>query len=119
MHLCFISHWRHVLKRDWQWIDIIKPPKVKTIPDILTPSEIERLLAATRKLRYRMFLLVTYSMGLRLEEALCLQVGDIAYMDVGKRREQDAKALTHSVRWCTFAVVKVTRIECCRYLILL
>jgi len=40
-----------VLKKDWQWIDIVKPPKVKTIPDILTPSEIERLLAATRKLR--------------------------------------------------------------------
>ena len=70
-------YWRHILKKDWQWIDIVKPPKVKTIPDILTPAEIERLIAATRKLRYRVFLLVTYSMGLRLEEALSLQVGDI------------------------------------------
>jgi len=70
-------YWRHVLKKDWRWVDIVKPPKVKTIPDILTPSEIERLLSATRKLRYRVFLLTTYSMGLRLEEALCLQVGDI------------------------------------------
>jgi len=70
-------YWRHVLKKDWRWVDIVKPPKVKTIPDILTPTEIERLLAATRKLRYRVFLLTTYSMGLRLEEALCLQVGDI------------------------------------------
>ncbi len=70
-------YWRHVLKKDWQWIDIVKPPKVKTIPDILTPSEIERLIGATRKLRYRVFLLVTYSMGLRLEEALSLQIRDI------------------------------------------
>jgi integrase len=70
-------YWRHVLHKDWQWIDIVKPPKVKTIPDILTPSEIERLIGATRKLRYRVFLLTTYSMGLRLEEALSLQVGDI------------------------------------------
>ena len=70
-------YWRHVLHKDWQWIDIVKPPKVKTIPDILTPSEIERLIGATRKLRYRVFLFVTYSMGLRLEESLSLQVGDI------------------------------------------
>jgi integrase len=70
-------YWRYVLKRDWQWVNIIKPPKIHTIPDILTPSEIERLIGATRKLRYRIFLLSTYSMGLRLEEALSLQVGDI------------------------------------------
>ena len=44
-------YWRHILKKDWQWIDIVKPPIVKTLPDILTPSEIERLIAATRKLR--------------------------------------------------------------------
>ena len=70
-------YWRYVLKRDWQWVNIIKPPQIRTIPDILTPSEIERLIGATRKLRYRVFLLTTYSLGLRLEEALSLQVGDI------------------------------------------
>ena len=66
-----------MLKKDWQWIKIIKPPKIHTIPDILTLIEIENLIGATRKLRYRVFLLTTYSMGLRLEEALSLQVGDI------------------------------------------
>ena len=69
--------WKHVLVSDWQWVNIIKPPKIYTIPDILTLSEIEKLIGATRKLRYRVFLLTTYSMGLRLEEALSLQVGDI------------------------------------------
>jgi integrase/recombinase XerD len=69
--------WKHVLERDWQWLDIVKPPKVKSIPDILTPNEVERLICATKKLRYRVFLLATYSMGLRLTEALSLQVGDI------------------------------------------
>jgi len=69
--------WKFVLKRDWKWVDIVKPPKVKTIPDILTTAEIEHLIGATRKLRYRVFLLTTYSMGLRLGEALSLQVGDI------------------------------------------
>jgi integrase/recombinase XerD len=69
--------WKHVLKRNWQWVEIIKPPKVHTIPDILSVSEVERMLAAANKLRYRVFVLTTYSMGLRLEEALSLQVGDI------------------------------------------
>jgi integrase/recombinase XerD len=50
---------------------------VQSLPDILTLSEVEQLIAATCKLRYRTFLLTTYSMGLRLGEALSLQVGDI------------------------------------------
>ncbi len=49
-------------------MNIVKPPKVKTIPDILTPGEVEHLIGATRKLRYRVFLLTNYSMGLRLAE---------------------------------------------------
>jgi len=69
--------WKHVLKRDWQWVQMIKVPKVHSLPDILTVSEVEQLIGATRKLRYRVFLLATYSMGLRLGETLALQVGDI------------------------------------------
>ena len=69
--------WKHVLERDWQWIQMIKVPKVHSLPDILTVSEVEQLIGATRKLRYRVFLLATYSMGLRLGETLALQVGDI------------------------------------------
>ena len=28
--------YKHVLKRDWSWINLIKPPKIKSLPDILT-----------------------------------------------------------------------------------
>jgi integrase len=66
-----------VLKTDWQWLDIIKVPTVKTLPDVLTQHELKQILLATRKLRYRVFLLTAYSMGLRLGETLALQVGDI------------------------------------------
>ena len=69
--------WKHVLKQDWQWIKIVKAPKVRSLPDILTVCEVEQLIGATCKLRYRVFLLATYSMGLRLGETLALQVGDI------------------------------------------
>ena len=27
---------RHVLKRDWQWVDIVKTPQEKHLPDVLT-----------------------------------------------------------------------------------
>jgi integrase len=74
--------WKHVLKRDWQWINIVKAPKVRSLPDILTVSEVEQLIGATCKLRYRVFLLSTYSMGLRLSETLALKAGDID----GKRK---------------------------------
>ncbi len=88
-------YWRYVLKRDWQWVNIIKPPKIHTIPDILTPVEIEQLIGATRKLRYRVFLLTTYSMGLRLGEALSLQAGDI---DAGRNRVHIHRGKGHKDR---------------------
>ncbi len=69
--------WKHVLKADWQWVNIVKAPEVLSLPDILTVAEVEQLVAATCKLRYRVFLLTTYSMGLRLSETLSLQVGDV------------------------------------------
>lgn len=31
--------WKHVLDRDWQWVNIVKAPKVQSLPDILTISE--------------------------------------------------------------------------------
>lgn len=51
--------WKHVLKRDWQWVEMIKAPKVHSLPDILTLAEVEQLISAIRKLRYRAFLLAT------------------------------------------------------------
>lgn len=69
--------YKHILKRDWSWVNIIKAPKIQSLPDILTTAEVEQLIGATRKLRYRVFVLTTYSMGLRLSETLMLEVGDI------------------------------------------
>ena len=87
--------WKYILKLDWKWVDIVKPPQVKTIPDIFTLAEIERLIAATRKLRYRVFILTTYSMGLRLEETLSLQVGDI---DASRKRVHVRRGKGHKDR---------------------
>jgi integrase/recombinase XerD len=53
--------WKYVLKSDWQWVNIINVPQIHTVPDVLTLTELERLILATRQLRYRVFLLTTYS----------------------------------------------------------
>ena len=69
--------YRHVLDRPWDWVDIVKPPRVERLPDVLTRAETHRLLGAVYKLRYRVFFLTLYCTGLRLGEGLALEVGDI------------------------------------------
>jgi len=69
--------WKFILKQDWQWLTIIKPPKVLTLPDVLTVAEVQKLIAVAREERFRTFILTTYSMGQRLSETLALEVSDI------------------------------------------
>jgi len=69
--------WQYILKQNWRWLKIIKPPKIRSLPDILSLAEVRQLICAARHDRYRVFILTTYSMGLRLSETLALEVGDI------------------------------------------
>jgi integrase/recombinase XerD len=69
--------YEHVLKKPWTWVEMVKPPQVRHLPDILSLKEIERLINGTRELRYQTFILTAFSMGLRLGEVLSLTVGDI------------------------------------------
>jgi len=67
----------NVLKRTWEDIPLIKPPKGTRIPDILTIEQANQLFDATNKLSYKVFFFTIYSMGLRLGEGIKLTVGDI------------------------------------------
>ena len=67
----------HVLHKPWTNPDLIKPPKVQRLPDIVTVDQTRRLIQATEILSYRVFFFTLYSLGLRLGEGLRLQVGDI------------------------------------------
>ncbi len=58
--------YKHVLNKDWKWVDIVKPPQVKSLPDILTSDEISQIINNTREARYQTYILTVYSMGLRL-----------------------------------------------------
>lgn len=85
--------YEHVLKRPWTWVNMVKPPQVRSLPDILSLAEIERLINGARELRYQVFILTAFSMGLRLGEVLTLQVGDIdsSRMKVHIRRGKGSK----------------------------
>lgn len=68
---------RHVLNREVEWGIIIKQKSPKSLPDIPTKEEVRFLINSVRKVRFRIFLLVVYSLGLRTTEGLKLEVGDV------------------------------------------
>lgn len=69
---------------------LIKAPKAQRLPDIVSVAEVQRLIGATRVLSYRVFFFTLYSLGLRLDEGLRLQVGDIDAVR-GRVHVRDAK----------------------------
>jgi integrase/recombinase XerD len=67
----------HTVPRDWETLKNIRIPKPKTLPDVLSITEVKQLVDAARRPWLRTYLWTVYSLGLRLQEALNLQVGDI------------------------------------------
>jgi len=68
---------RYVLNREVEWGKIIKQKSPMSLPDIPTKEEVRFLINSVRKVCYRIFLLVVYSLGLRTTEGLKLEVGDV------------------------------------------
>jgi integrase/recombinase XerD len=69
--------YRRTLPRDWATLQQIHIPPRKTLPDVLTLDEVRRLIDAVRTPHNRTYFWTVYSLGLRLTEALHLEVGDI------------------------------------------
>ena len=70
-------YWLRILQLDWDWVVIVKPPKVKSLPDMLSANEINRVLAQIHKPQYAVLCYVMYTLGLRISEALNMTVNDI------------------------------------------
>jgi integrase/recombinase XerD len=85
----------HVLRKPWVAPNLVKPPRVQRLPDIVTVAEAQRLFQATRVVSYRVFFFTLYSLGLRLGEGLRLQVGDV---DAGRGRVHIRDAKGHKDR---------------------
>jgi integrase/recombinase XerD len=83
----------HTTPRDWPTLQKLRVRKEKKLPDVLSVDEVRRLIAAVRTRHNRAYFWTVYSLGLRLEEGLHLQVGDIdsERMLVHVRRGKGAK----------------------------
>jgi integrase/recombinase XerD len=80
MRLCYSGirfFYQHVLKRDWDTLTLIRPQLTHRLPAVLSVEEVKRLLASATPLHNHVYFTTVYSLGLRLHEALYLQVSDI------------------------------------------
>jgi integrase/recombinase XerD len=73
--LRFLYH--KTLGKDWAITHIPFPRKQKKLPVVLSRDEAAQFLAAIKNLKYRAILSLCYGAGLRISEALHLQVSDI------------------------------------------
>lgn len=65
------------LERGWKLFDLVRVPQRRRLPLVLTQEEVRRLLATVREARFRVPLELIYTCGLRISEALHLEVTDI------------------------------------------
>jgi integrase/recombinase XerD len=65
------------VKRDWPTLQKLRVPTEHRLPAVMSINEVRQMIAAVRTVHNRVFLQTLYSLGLRLEEGLHLQLGDI------------------------------------------
>ena len=76
--ICAIKFfWEQTLKRDWTTVGLVRPAKEKKVLVILSKEEVVAIMQHVKLFRYRVCLETIYSCGLRLSEAIGLQLPDI------------------------------------------
>ena len=83
----------NVLKHDWHTLSLIYAKREQRLPNVLSLDEVRKILHTVRTPQNKAFLTAVYSCGLRLNEALHLQVPDIdaALMRIHVHRGKGAK----------------------------
>jgi site-specific recombinase XerD len=71
----FFVEW--TLGRKWTLFELVRPPREKKLPTILSVEEARNILGCIRLPGYRVCLSTIYSCGLRLQEGTHLEVADI------------------------------------------
>jgi site-specific recombinase XerD len=65
------------LGRDWKLFDLVRSPSAQKLPTVLTRAEVARLFATVREPRFRTLFRLIYACGLRIGEAVTLEVRDL------------------------------------------
>jgi site-specific recombinase XerD len=69
--------YEHTLHRQWTILNLVRSPKEKKLPEVLTIEEVRRILGCVHHLRFKACLSTIYACGLRIQEGTHLQVKDI------------------------------------------
>lgn len=64
-------------KRPWNIFAMLKLQNVQTLPEVITIEQVHRIIDTATTLRMKTYFWTVYSLGLRLNEGLHLEVGDI------------------------------------------
>jgi len=76
--LCGIKFFfQNSLQRTWTCFKLLRPPRQKKLPVVLSRDEVQKILPCVRTPMYRVCLTTIYSCGLRLSEGLFLQIPDV------------------------------------------
>jgi site-specific recombinase XerD len=76
--LCGIKFFfQHTLGREWKTFELVRPPKEKKLPVVLSLAEVRCILGLVRRQHYQACLYTIYACGLRLQKGLHLQVTHI------------------------------------------
>jgi integrase/recombinase XerD len=67
----------YTLQRQWVTFDLVRPAREKKLPVVLSVNEVRTILGCVRCVRYQACLSTIYACGLRIQEGVHLQVGDI------------------------------------------
>ena len=69
--------YERTLNRNWSLFGILRAPREKKLPVILSREEVRQIIGSVRLPRYKVCLTTIYSCGLRLQEGTNLHVADI------------------------------------------
>ncbi|MCX6175819.1 MAG: tyrosine-type recombinase/integrase [Bacteroidetes bacterium] len=75
------SYFSLVQSRSEIFDTVIRPKPTKTLPKVLSSSEVKRLFQATQNLKHLLILKIAYGMGLRVSEIISLQ---LAHIDIDR-----------------------------------
>jgi site-specific recombinase XerD len=76
--LCGIKFfYEQTLKHDWALFDVVRPPKQRQLPVVLSRDEVRRILRCVRIDVYRVCLTTIYACGLRLREGTTLAIHQV------------------------------------------
>lgn len=67
----------HTLGKEWSTFKLVRPPKGKSLPEILSINEVKKLFSCVKMEYHKICLKTIYSLGLRLQEGTHLQVSNI------------------------------------------